>query len=48
MCIRDSHYIALDYTNQAFVGVSVYKYLEVHHASQLLVAQGKDTFYDDD
>ena len=42
------HYIALDYTNQAFVGVGVYKYLQVHHASQLLVAQGKDAFNDDD
>ena len=32
----------------AFVGVGVYKYLQVHHASQLLVAQGKDAFNDDD
>ena len=38
------HYIPLYDTNQTFVRISIHKDLKVHHATQFLVAQGKNPF----
>ena len=37
--------ITLNDTNQAFVGVCINKYFQVHHAAQGVIAKSKDALY---
>ena len=41
------HHVALDDADQPFVRIGVDKNFQVHHAAQFLVAQGEDSFDDD-
>ena len=42
------HHVALDDTDESFVGGGIDKDFQIHHVAQLLVAKGEDAFDDDD